>query len=269
MKSKTFSYIALVCLICSSSLSAAADDTAQFDATDPTKIYSFLGGGPKYVDYTNGEYMWEFRMIGNLSLGINDMLLVAAGYGRHFGENEPGPQNDWTNSRVRWIHLFDMDYDRDKGYRGIASQIDFQMAGWLKGTDGQNVINVGPMPVWALSEYWNLYLTLNLVNSWDKNFAVYNGVGAGFDAQFIFNPDWWPGSQVRFMPAYSYFLGGELKDEGSGNLDINIGGEFNSSTMWDVTVQQNFDWDLSTYRRSRETGLKNDWNVFFNITRYF
>jgi len=269
LKLLTVVYIAFACIIGSIQSSAWADDAVQFDATDPTKIYSFLGGGPKHADYTNGEYMWEFRLIGNLSLGSDDMLLIEAGYGRHFGETESGSQSDWTNARARWFHLFDMDYDLAKGFRGLGSQLDIQMAGRLNGTDGQNVINVGPMPVWALSESWNFYLTLNLVNSWDKQFAVHNGVGAGFDAQLIFNPDWWPGSQVRFMPAYSYFMGGELKDEGSGNLDLNVGGEFNSATMWDVTVQQNFDRDLSTYRRSRETDLKNDWNVFFNVTRYF
>ena len=39
--------------------------------------------------------------------------------------------------------------------------------------------------------------------------------------------------------------------------------------MWSVAFQQNFDVDLKTYRRGEDTGIKNDWNVFFNITRYF
>ena len=65
------------------------------------------------------------------------------------------------------------------------------------------------------------------------------------------------------------FVDGELEDEGSGNLDINIGGEINPSTSWDFTVQKNFDKDLTSFRRGEETGLENDWNVFFNVTRSF
>jgi len=39
--------------------------------------------------------------------------------------------------------------------------------------------------------------------------------------------------------------------------------------MWAVTFQSLFDEDLRSFRRGRDTGLKNDWNVFFNITAYF
>ena len=85
----------------------------------------------------------------------------------------------------------------------------------------------------------------------------------------IISPDWWPGSQLRILPAYSYFVDGELEDEGSGNLDINLGGELNPATSWDITVQKRFDKDLKSFRRGEETGLENDWNVFFNVTRYF
>ena len=93
------------------SLPALAEDAPQFDASDPTKIYSFLGGGPKYVDYTNGEHMWEFRLIGNLPLGPRDMVLIESGYGTHSGDSEPGDSSGWTNTRARWFHVFDMNYD--------------------------------------------------------------------------------------------------------------------------------------------------------------
>ena len=146
--------------------------------------------------------------------------------------------------------------------------MDIQAAGSLKGTDGQNLVNVGVMPVWALSKTWNLYLSLNVINAWDKNFDNYNGIGVGFDAQIIYNPDWWPGSQIRILSAYNYFVDGELEGEGSGNIDINIGGEINSSTMWDITVQKNVDKDLNSFRRGHDSGLENDFNVFLNVTRY-
>lgn len=266
---KDFGFLFLIGSIAIFCLPALAEDTPQIDASDPTKIYSFLGGGPKYVDYTNGEHMWEFRLIGNLALGSNDMALLEAGYGQHSGDSEPGNNSGWTNTRIRWFHLFDMNYDLEQGYRGLGSQLDVQLAGELKGTDGQNLINVGVMPVWALAEKWNLYISVNLANSWDKEFENYNGTGFGFDAQLIYNPDWWPGAQVRILPAYTYFVAGELEHEGSGNIDINVGGEINPSTMWDITAQQNVDVDLMTFRRGSDTGLENDWNVFFNVTRYF
>ena len=53
---------------------AIAQDTEQVDASDPTKIYSYAGGGPKYTEYTNGESMLELRLSGNLGLSDSDMI---------------------------------------------------------------------------------------------------------------------------------------------------------------------------------------------------
>jgi hypothetical protein len=53
--------------------SVLADESV--DATDPTKIYSYLGAGLKYTEYTNGEFMWELRATGNIGLTESDMLL--------------------------------------------------------------------------------------------------------------------------------------------------------------------------------------------------
>ena len=89
-----------------------AEEQPQIDASDPTKIYSYLGGGPKYTSYTNDEHMWEFRLIGNLGLGPKDMVLVETGYGQHSGDSEPGSDSGLTNTRARWFHLFDMDYEQ-------------------------------------------------------------------------------------------------------------------------------------------------------------
>ena len=108
------------------------------------------------------------------------------------------------------------------------------------------------------------------MTSWDKRFENYNGLGVGFDAQLIYsNDDWWPGAQVRFIPVYNRFISGELDGDGSGNIDINVGGEFSPTVMWDITFQQNLDKDLKTFRRGRDTDLENDWNIFFNVTSYF
>jgi hypothetical protein len=254
-------------LLCCFSVLSFAEDT--IDTTDPTRIYSYLGGGPKYSNYTNGEHMWEMRITGNWGIDENDMLLGEFGYGRHSGESESGDQYDWTNSRIRWFHLFNMDYELPQGYRGMGLQVDAQLAGSLKGTDGQNVLTVGAMPVWALTPEWNLYWTISAVGAWDKEFSNYNGSGGGTEIQLIFNPDWWHGAQLRITPSYRYFVTGELEDEGSGSLDINLGGQVNDLTAWDITAQKNFDTDLRSFRRGRDTGLENDFNIFFNLTVYF
>ena len=240
------------------------------DATDPTKIYTFAGGGLKYSDYTNGESMLEVRATGNIALTDSDQLLFEFGYGWHDGNLVAGSNNDFTDLRFRWFHLYTIKYDLEKGYRGMGIQVDLQVAGNLKGTDGQNVLVAGIMPVFALGGNWDLYLTTAAVGSWDKKWEHYNGAGAAVSAQFIYSPDnWWQGAQIQIIPDYKYFFTGFLKNEGSGTLDVNIGGNFSNTIVWDFTAQKNFDVDLSSLRRGVDTGLENDWNVFFNVTSYF
>ena len=116
----------------------------------------------------------------------------------------------------------------------------------------------------------NLYLMLNVANTWDKGWDYWNGIGPNVTAQFIYdNENWWPGAQVRIIPTYTYFVSGELKNEGSGNVEINVGGEFTPTLMWDATLQKNFDVYLNSFRREPGEKLENDWNIFFNVTSYF
>ncbi|MDH4020984.1 MAG: hypothetical protein OEU84_15435 [Xanthomonadales bacterium] len=260
---------ALLFLEFSLTSSALANDE-RIDASDPTKIYTFLGGGLKYNDYSNGEYMWEARAIGNIGMGEHDMLLFEAGYGWHEGEQAPGKDTGLTNARLRWFHLYEMNYELDRGYRGFGLQVDAQLAGQIKGTDGQNQVLVGAMPVFAMGGNWNLYLMLMVANTWDKGWDHWNGIGPSVTAQFIYdNESWWPGAQLRIVPTYTYFVAGELEDEGSGNVELNLGGEFTPTVMWDVTLQKNFDVYLQSFRRGPKEELENDWNVFFNVTSYF
>ena len=245
-------------------------EAEPIDATDPTKIYTFAGGGLKYNDYTNGEYMWEARAIGNIGLSDHDMLLFEAGYGWHQGSQAQGGNNGLTNARLRWFHMYDMNYDLETGYRGLGLQADVQLAGALKGTDGQNQVIVGVMPVFALGRGWNLYLMLNVANTWDQHWTYWNGDGPSVSTQVIYdNENWWPGAQVRLTPTYTYFVAGELEDEGSGTFEFNIGGAITPTVMWDVTAEKNFDVDLRTYKRKPDDKLENDWNFFFNVTAYF
>ena len=60
------------------------------------------------------------------------------------------------------------------------------------------------------------------------------------------NPEIGHKDMVMFELAYG-FHDGDLKNEGAGNIDI----------------------DLRSFRRGLTTGLKNDCNIFFNISKYF
>jgi hypothetical protein len=261
--------LSALCL-CAADL-ARADDEAV-DATDPTKVYTYFGGGLKYNEYTNSDYMVELRFTGNLGLSDRDTLLFEGGYGwQREALFTDGDDNDWTDFRFRWFHLFDMDYDLERGYRGMGTQVDLQLAGNLQGTDGQNQLAVGVMPAFALNRHWNLYLQTNVVGAWDKNWNNFNGAGPGVNAQFIYSPDhWWPGAQIQIIPQYTKFLTGKLDGEGSGTFEVNIGGQITPTVMWDTTFSKNLGLDLKSLSRDIfEPDLENDWNVFFSLTSYF
>ena len=256
----------------SSSLFAKEEQSGnkKIDASDPTKIYTYVGVGPKYVDYTNGESMVELRVAGNIGLSKSDMVFFNIGYGKHSGNATPGSNTGLTNARARWFHLFDMDYSVTSGYRGLATQVDLQIAGALKGTDGQNVLSVGGLPAFGINKKWSLFLPVNLVNAWDKNFEYHNGMGVNISPLLVYVPGtWWEGASVQFWPGYTRFFSGTLSGEGSGNLDVTVMGKITPTLTWSVLMQKNYDKDLRTFRRDEDSGLKNDWNVFLNFTTYF
>lgn len=269
MKSKVFKFVFLAtAIIMASSAPLFAEE--KIDASDPTKIYTYAGGGMKYTDYSNGDEMLEMRATGNIGLSKSDMVMFEIGYGWHSGDSAAGDDSDITNARFRYFHLFPMDYSVVSGYRGLAAQADLQLAGRLKGTDGQNTLVLGVLPAFGINEKLSLYVAVNLVNTWDRDFDRWNGAGVGAAPLLVYTPDnWWSGAYVQLWPNYTRFLSGELEGEGSGNVDVTTGGEITSKTLWSATFQKNLDKDLKTFRRGRDTGLKNDWNVFFNITTYF
>jgi hypothetical protein len=258
--------LAVVSLLAMASPLYAEED---IDASDPTKIYSYAGLGVKYTDYTNDETMTEMRAVGNIGLSLQDMLLFEVGYGWHNGDKVPGSDNALTNGRLRWFHVFEMDYSVVNGFRGWATQVDLQIAGKLKGTDGQNILSVGALPVFGISTSWSFFLPMNIVNNWDKEFTKYNGFGLNVSPLLVYTPNWWDGSYIQIWPGYTYFISGELKKEGSGNLDITTGGAITDTLWWALTYQKNFDVNLSTFKHGAETGLNNDQNIFLNITTYF
>lgn len=141
-----------------------------------------------------------------------------------------------------------------------------QLAGSLVGNDGQNVVS---LPAYGLGESWSLYIPVNWVNSFDKDFANYNGMGLGVAPLLAYTAEWWPGAYLQIWPNYTWFFSNELAGDGAGNVDVTTGGEITPTVLWAVTAQKNLDKDLNAFRRGRDTGVKNDWNVFFNITMYF
>lgn len=254
-------------------IATGSETEKAIDASDPTRIYSFMGGGPKYNSYTNSDYMIEMRVIGNFGLSDRDMILFEGGYGWHDGElaSEEETDNGFTDIRLRYFHTVAMKYEVKSGYRGWGTQVDVQLAGQVRGTDGQNQVLVGVMPTFALGGDWNLYLITSVANTWDRAFEKWNGVGPSVTAQFIWDPEgFWPGAQIRIIPSYTYFVAGSLENDGSGELEFNVGGEITSTVMWDATLVKNFDVDLKSYRSDPfTTELENDWNLFFNVTAYF
>ena len=248
-------------------LNLFAEDS--IDASDPTKVYTFVGLGMKYTDYTNDESMIELRTVGNIGLTPNDMILFEVGYGTHNGSKIEGSSSAITNSRMRWFHLFEMDYSITSGYRGWATQIDLQLAGGLKGTDSENVLSVGALPAFGINENWSFFLPLNLVNSWDKDFTKHNGVALNVSPLVVYTPKWWNESYVQIWPEYTYFVSGELQDKGSATLDITFGGALSEMAWWALSYKKNYDVHLQAPSRSSDSGLNNYQNIFLNFTRYF
>ena len=126
---------------------ATAEESGEIDASDPTKVYSYAGPGYKFTEFSNGDSLNELRAIGNIAFGSSDMLLFEIGYGSYSGTVSDGEKEDGiTNSRLRYFHLFNMDYSVSSGYRGWATQVDLQLEGNVKGTTGGNTLAVAHSP---------------------------------------------------------------------------------------------------------------------------
>jgi len=269
MRFHCYSMLLVLCLALpfGSAFAKEAEQPKKIDASDPTRIYTYIGVGPKYTRYANGEHMIEGRVSGNIGMQ-QDMVFFNIGYGRNKGTSVPGPSSGATNGRIRWFHLFEMDYNITHGYRGWASQVDLQIAGSLKGTLPQNVLSLGGVIGYGLNERWSLFLMGNVVNGIQKHFKHYNGMGLGFNPLLVCKlDDWWEGGYIQFWPGYVRFLSGRLKGTGSSNLDFTLGGKITPTVTW--TWQNQINGDKSLRRRKASDGLANDWNTFFYVTTYF
>ena len=99
-------------------------DEERIDASDPTKIYTFMGGGFKYNDYSNGEYMWEARAIGNVGLkgtdGQNQILFGAMPVFSLVGN----PVRSWKTTGIfssTSLHIFEKQPSSSDGFMCVLS----------------------------------------------------------------------------------------------------------------------------------------------------
>ncbi|MEH6551747.1 MAG: hypothetical protein V7711_08355 [Pseudomonadales bacterium] len=244
----------------------------SIDASDPTKIYSYVGPGYKYTEYSNGDNLQEARVIGNLGLGNSDMVLFEIGYGTYNGTLAEGEKEDGTtNGRARWFHLFNMDYSVLSGYRGLATQIDLQFEGSVKGTKGSNTVALGAMPAFGINENWSFFLPINYVSTWGEDFKDHQGHGISIAPMASYAPaeGLWPGFFLQLWPSYTRYVSGDLEGEGGANLDVTVGGSITQKILVTGTFQQNFDKDLKLFNPSTGSSGPNDWNIFLAVNFYF
>lgn len=257
-------------------LSIAVTQTAaaeQIDASDPTKIYSYAGPGYKYTEFSNGDSLSEFRVMGNLGISDYDMVLFEIGYGKYSGTVSANEEDTGiTNSRARWFHVFDMDYSVLSGYRGWSTQVDLQLEGQVKGTTGGNTVATGALPAFGINEAWSFYLPVNYVSTWGNDFNNHQGAGISIAPMAAYAPEAgpWPGFFLQIWPSFTRYFSGDLDGEGGANVDVTIGWRPQEKAVATLVIQQNFDKDLKLYNPNPSSpNGANDWNIFANYTWYF
>ncbi len=240
-------------------------DTKQIDASDPTRIVTFLGIGPKTTDYTDNSRINEVRLAATVGLGAKDMVIAEVGYGYNTGDDESG----LTNTQLRHFHLFEMDNDVQRGYRGWGSSIDVNLAGSLRGMDGQNMISVGASPAFALGNDWQLYPIAMVVNSWDKRFSNYNGGGINLSPLLTKKLGWWDGAFISFWLQYNRFFWGNLEGNGGGQMQFTLSGKFTPTLIWRLQAFSMFDKDFRGYDRTDGFDPRPRNAFFFRVESYF
>jgi len=251
---------------------AWAEETGAIDASDPTKIYSYAGPGYKFTEFSNGDSLSEIRAIGNVGFTSNDMVLFEIGYGSYSGTVLDGEKKDGiTNARLRYFHLFDMDYSVARGYRGWATQVDLQIEGDVKGTTGGNTLAIGALPAFGWSASWSFFVPVNYVSTWGKNFNKHQGHGVSVAPLAVLAPKKgpWPGFFLQIWPSYTRYFAGDLKGEGGAALDVTMGWSVMPTVIAVATFQQNFDKNLKLFNPGNGSSGANDWNLFASVSWYF
>ena len=219
-------------------------EVKKIDASDPTRIVTFVGGGPKFTEYVDGSNVVEAHVSLTMGIGQKDMITVESGYGRHNTTGKKG----MTTTEFRHFHLFKMD-QVEKGYRGWGSSIQVNFAGSVPGTDGQNIVGLGASPAFALGGKVDIYPIMMVMNSWDKHFGHYNGGGLNFSPLMTVKLNTWDGAFVNIWPQYTRYFWGDLgkRDVGGGQLRLVLGGNFNPTLVWRAIAFFPFDKNLRGY----------------------
>ncbi len=256
-------------LILTSSITSAEEqkgEKPQIDASDPTRIVTFIGLGPKYTQYVDNSNVKELQFSLTVGLGLKDMIMVEGGYGNQSATKKYG----MTTTDIRHFHLFKMD-QVDKGYRGWGSAFQLNLAGTLPGTDGQNLLGLGATPAFALGGGIDLYPVAMVMNSWDKGFGTYNGGGLNFSPMLSIKMDYWDGAFVNIWPQYTRFFWGNLGDldAGGGQLRLVTGGKFTPTLLWRALAFYPFDKNLRGYDYKGGFDPRGRQAYLFRIEQYF
>lgn len=258
------------------SLSAIAADTAapnkKIDASDPTRIVTFTGLGPRYTEYIDKTTITEAHLSLTMGLGLKDMMTLETGYGRYSGKYADHPsKTGMTATEFRYFHLFDMDYKVAKGYRGWGSSLQVNIAGTLPGTDGQNIVGLGASPAFAFGGGMVLYPIMMVMNSWDKHFGYYNGGGLNLSPMLAIKFNAWDGSFVNIWPQYTRYFWGDLgkMDAGGGQLRMVLGGKFSPTWVWRTIGFLPFDKNLMGYSHNGGFDPRGNYSALFRVEKYF
>ncbi len=240
------------------------------DTADPTRIYTGVGISVGSSDYENGESRRELRGSFSWALTADDMMLLESGYGRHESATAGGDETGLTRTRLFYRQRLPFDDSLQQGFRGMAFQVELQLSGELKGTDGQTILSGGGTPAIRVNKYLDIYPVVDLISSFDKNFKNFNGIGFEVAPLFSYAPDYlWPGAVLQVEPSYTQYVIGQFAFGNSRNLRVAGGGTFFGSLSWLLSAEKHAGRDLLTYRGDNSAGLKHDWSAAFRLLATF
>ena len=240
------------------------------DTADPTRIYNAVGISAGTSDYENGESRRELRGSVSWAITADDMLQIESGYGRHDSNIAGGDVTGLTRTRIYYRQRLPFDDSLQQGFRGMAFQMGLILSGELNGTDGQTILSGGASPAIQISESFDFYPVVDVINCFDKNFKNYNGMGFDFAPLFTYTPDYlWPGANLQIEPSYTQYVIGQLAFGNSRNLKIACGGTLFTTLNWTLTAEKHAGRDLLTYRGANSADLKHDWSASFQLLATF
>ena len=254
--------------LCCSAQGFARD--GAIDTAEPTRIYSGFGVAAWTSDYENGATRRELR--GNLSWALtpDDMLQVESGYGRHESTVAGGDTTGLTRTTLSYRQRLPFDDARPQGFRGMAFQYSLSLSGELTGTDGQTILSGGAIPAIRLSESFDFYPVVDLINSFDKNFKHYNGLGFDVAPRLAYTPAYlWPDATLEITPGYTKYLIGQLAFGTFKHLRAAVSGALFQTVHWTLSAEKFYGRDLTAWRGTASPDLNRDWSAALTLLATF